>query len=128
MKKTTTILLVILLTTLTSFFRDYPSEVTSIYDGDTITLEVSLGFGLSKIERIRLYGIDAPEVRGSERYEGLKSRDALRKKILHKEVRLETLKKDKKGKYGRTIGTIWIDGENVNKWMVINGFAEEKYY
>jgi micrococcal nuclease len=113
---------------LSSFFRSYPSEVTSVYDGDTITLTVYLGFGITKTEKIRLDGIDAPEVRGSERYEGIKSRDALRTKILHKQVRLETLKNDKKGKYGRTIGIIWLEDENINNWLVVNDYAEVKVY
>lgn len=121
-------ILVILFFTLTSFFREYPSKVISVYDGDTITLEVNLGFDIIKTEKIRLYGINAPELRGAEREDGLKSRDALRKKILNKEVRLETLPKDKKGKYGRTIGTIWLGDENINNWMVQNDYAEYKKY
>jgi micrococcal nuclease len=111
-----------------SFYRFYPSEVISVYDGDTITVDVYLGFGISKRERLRLYNLDAPEVRGSERYEGLKSRDALRKKILHKNIRIETLKNDKKGKYGRVIATIWLGDENINTWMIDNGYAEYKVY
>jgi len=122
------VIFIILFITLTSFFREYPSKVINVYDGDTITLEVNLGFDIIKTEKIRLYGINAPELRGAEREEGLKSRDALRKKILNKEVRLETLPKDKKGKYGRTIGTIWIGDENINNWMVMNDYAVVKHY
>ena len=128
MKRLPLILLLILWIPLTSFFRSYPSEVTYIYDADTITLEISLGLGLTKTEKVRLYGIDAPELRGAERYEGLKSRDALRKLILHKEIRLETIKNDKRGKYGRLIGVIWLGDLNVNNWLVQNDYAEERYY
>ena len=113
---------------LSSFARFYPATVTKAYDGDTITLTIDLGMGISMTERVRLYGINAPELRGSERVDGLKSRDALRKLILNKEVRLETLKNDKKGKYGRLIGIIYVGDINVNKWMVKNNYAVEKYY
>ena len=112
----------------TSFYRKYPAEVTSVYDGDTITVAIDLGFDIVKTEKIRLHGINAPEVRGSERYEGLKSRDALRQKILHKSIELETFKGDKKGKYGRTLGIIWLDDENINNWLVQNDYAEARQY
>jgi len=36
--------------------------------------------------------------------------------------------KDRKGKYGRYLATIWIDGENVNAWLVSNGFAVWRDY
>jgi micrococcal nuclease len=106
----------------------YPSKVDKVYDGDTITISVDLGMGITKIERIRMYGINAPEMRGSEKAAGTKSRDALRKLILGKEVRLETQKKDKRGKYGRLLGTIYLGDINVNKWMVDKGYAKYKKY
>ena len=128
MKKLLLVSLIALWTVTTSFYRFYPSEVISIYDGDTITVEINLGFGISKTERLRLYGLDAPEMRGVEKPEGIISRDALRKKILGKQVRIETLKNDKKGKYGRIIATIWLGDENINNWMVQNDYAEYRVY
>jgi len=113
---------------LSSSIRFYPAKVTKAYDGDTVTVIIDLGMGISITERVRLYGINAPELRGAERVDGLKSRDALRKLILNKEVRLETIKNDKKGKYGRLIGILYLGDLNVNKWMVKNNYAVEKYY
>jgi len=111
----------------------YKAFVTKVYDGDTITVEVDLGFKTSvKGEKIRLIRINTPEVRGASREEGLKSRDYLRSLILGKEIILETVK-DKKGKYGRYLGEIYFeieDGEwlNINNHLVDKGLAEFKEY
>ena len=111
----------------------YRAEVVSVYDGDTCRVNIDLGFNTElKNEKIRLSGINAPELRGSEREEGLKSRDYLRALILGKQIYLET-EKDRKGKYGRYIGTIWMKNdagvyENINEKLVENGFAIHKKY
>ena len=76
---------------------------------------------------MRLYGIDAPEVRGNEREEGLKSRDFLRGLLLGQHVVIQTYK-DKKGKYGRWLCKVWFDGVDVNDLLVKKGYAEWKDY
>ena len=107
----------------------YKAHVTKVYDGDTCTVNIDLGLHTwIHGEKIRLARIDAPELRGVEREQGLKSRDYLRGLILDKDIFLET-KKDKKGKYGRYIGEIWITENqseyiNVNDKMVTEGYAE----
>jgi len=103
----------------------YRANVTSVYDGDTITVSIDCGFGIVlKDQKIRLLGINAPEVRGEQRESGLVTRDRLREKIDGKQVLLKT-KKDKKGKYGRWLGTIWIEEEDVNQWLLTEGLAQE---
>ena len=102
----------------------YKAHVTAVYDGDTITCDIDLGCSMwLRGEKIRLLGINAPEVRGSEREQGIQARDALRQQILGKEVMLMT-HKDKRGKYGRYLGVVIRDGVVMNDWMVENGFAE----
>ena len=104
---------------------EYKAYVTKVYDGDTITVDIDLGFDiLFKGQKIRLSRINTPEIRGEERPEGLKSRDALREKILGKQIILRT-EKDKRGKYGRWLGEIWIEEECVNDWLLKEGLAEE---
>lgn len=101
----------------------YRAIVIDVYDGDTITLDIDLGFGVwIKGQKIRLYGIDAPELRLEEREEGLKTRDWLRDLILNKEVVIETLK-DKKEKYGRWLGKIYYNSELVNERLVAEKLA-----
>lgn len=103
----------------------YKAKVIDIYDGDTITVLVDLGFHINITEKVRLSYIDAPEVRGIERTEGLKSKKWLENKILDKWIVLKT-NKDKKGKYGRYIAEIFIEDEylSINEQMVNEGFAE----
>ena len=91
-------------------------------------MDIDLGLGIwQKNEKIRLARINTPELRGNEGEAVIKSRDALRDLILDKTVLLKTIQ-DRKGKYGRYIGEIIIeiDGklQNVNDWMVENGFGE----
>lgn len=117
----------------------YKAEVIKAYDADTVTLRIDLGLDTFREESVRLARIDAPEVRGEEREAGLISRDALREKIVSKEVLIRTYK-DKTGKYGRFIVEIFLpytiitesSGEsgliNINDWLVENKYAEYKEY
>ena len=85
----------------------YIAEVVKVYDGDTCTCVVDLGFKTFKKVKVRLVGIDTPEVRTKdleEKARGLATRDWLRERILNKKVILHTAKK---GKFGRWLGTIW---------------------
>ena len=104
---------------------EYRAFVRKVYDGDTVTVDIDLGFDvILKDQKIRLTKINAPEVRGEQRPEGLKSRDALRDKIGNKWIRIKT-QKDKKGKYGRWLGELWLDDECVNDWLLKEGYAKE---
>jgi len=110
----------------------YRANVTGVYDGDTCTVDIDLGLHIwARSEKIRLHGINAPELRGEERPAGLKSRDFLRSVILNQSILLETIK-DRSGKYGRYLGIIWLsrDGKwiNVNDLLVEKGFAVAKEY
>ncbi len=102
---------------------NYKAKIIGVYDGDTVTAVVDLGFLHSQEMKLRLYGIDTPELRGAEKIEGRKVRDILRGMILDKEVEIHTYK-DKQGKYGRYLATIVLDGVDINQWLVDNGHAE----
>ena len=111
----------------------YKAQVTKVYDGDTCTVDIDLGLMTwIRGEKIRLYEINAPELIREEREQGLKSRDYLQSLILDKEIVLQTVK-DRKGKYGRYLGIIWVQDEsgkyfNVNDQMVKSGFAIYQEY
>jgi micrococcal nuclease len=107
-----------------NFLYVYKALVTKVYDGDTITCDIDLGLNVwLKDQKIRLAGIDAPELRGEEREEGLRVRDLLREKILDKEVTLKTYK-DKTGKYGRWIADVYLGDVFVNAWLVLSDNAD----
>ena len=106
----------------------YNATVVKVYDGDTITCDIDVGFGIVlRKQKIRLYGLNTPEVRGEERELGIISRDKLREKILDKNIILETIK-DKKGKYGRWLGIIHLNNENVNEWLIQNNLGKKIIY
>lgn len=102
---------------------EYRAYVRKVYDGDTITVDIDLGFGMMACnQKIRLLRINAPEIRGESRPAGLRSRDALRKKISNKWVKIKT-KKDKKGKYGRWLAEVYEGEDCVNDWLIREGLA-----
>jgi len=109
----------------------YKATITDVYDGDTVTATIDLGFSVHTVQKLRLSGIDAPEMRGSERPRGIVSRDALRQAILNKEVLVKTAK-DERGKYGRYLAEIYLlhggTYKSVNQWMVDQGYAEPASY
>lgn len=102
---------------------EYVADVRDVYDGDTIRADIDLGFGVWLANQsIRLLGIDTPELRGETYLQAIAARDALREKILGKSVTLKT-QRDKRGKYGRWLATVYVDGLDVNSWLIANGFA-----
>jgi len=101
----------------------YKAKCVSVYDGDTVTLDISLGFGVTMREKIRLLGINTPEVRGKEKLDGLISRDRLRELINGKVIIIAT-HKDKGGKYGRLLATIYLDGVDINQQLIDEGLAK----
>lgn len=103
----------------------YDAIVRSVYDGDTIRVDIDLGFNTwIHNESIRLYGINAPEIRGEERPLGLVSRDWLRQQLpAGAEIKIKTIK-DKEEKYGRYLGVIYLNDVNLNEMMVANGLAK----
>ena len=103
-------------------------EEKDVYDGDTLHLWIDLGFKIFIKEKIRLAYINAPELRGEEHDLGLKSRNYLRKlltlaKQSKKDVSIKTLK-DRKGKYGRYIGVLYIEDVSINELMLEKGYAK----
>jgi micrococcal nuclease len=106
---------------------EYSATVISVYDGDTITVSVDLGFHISQIMSVRLARINSPEVRGISSVDGIAARDFLRSLLpVGKRVTLVTYK-DGKEKYGRYLADVYLAEPRtfncVNDMMVTNGFA-----
>lgn len=105
----------------------YRAKVTKVYDGDTITVDIDLGFGIvMKEQSIRLLGIDAPELRGEERQQGLSSRFFVADRIPIGSVVIMKTVKDRKEKYGRYLATIYYGDTlvNLNEEIIANGHAK----
>ena len=87
-------------------------EVVGVYDGDTCTLLVG-----KEEYKIRLEGIDTPEM---DQAFGKRAKQALSGYIFGKQVTAQLSGKDR---YERYLGTILMDGQNVNLQMVKDGCA-----
>ncbi len=103
----------------------YYGKVIKVYDGDTITIASLLPNTTEPIYRfsVRLNGIDTPEIRGktiAEKELAIYVRDALYEKIYGKMVELRNVANEK---YGRVLAEIYLDGENINQWLVEQNFA-----
>ena len=95
--------------------HEYPCVITKIIDGDTIDVDIDLGFDcwLHK-QRIRLYGIDTPESRTrdlEEKKYGLAAKAFVEKFIPLGSTALLNTKE--KGKYGRYLGDFKVK----NQWL-----------
>lgn len=117
----------------------YRARVTRVIDGDTVEADVDLGFSVKISTKLRLYGIDAPEIRGKEKEKGAESRDHLIKLTFlyalnrrHGKIRgfpslIIRTHKDKTGKYGRMLGElVGVEDDvpvNLNEKMVEDSFA-----
>jgi micrococcal nuclease len=114
--------LVLLSTTvsLASPLRTVRASVERVSDGDTV---VATSENATKV-RVRLLGIDAPEIshgnRPGQPY-GADARQYLTRLVMGRPVRLELFGPDV---YRRVLAVLWVAGANVNVEMVRAGLAE----
>jgi micrococcal nuclease len=110
-------------------FEYYVKKVTKVVDGDTIDVEIDLGFDISFSSRVRLAGIDTPESRTLNKMEkalGLEAKAYLKSQIESaKTIVIKTEKMNSSEKYGRILGWLFLDGSEVsmNKKMIEDGYA-----
>ena len=103
------------------------SKVISVYDGDTFRVNIdSLPPIVGKNIRIRVNGVDTPEIRGKCQYEknlALKARDFVRNKLANaKEIKLTNLQR---GKYFRVVANVVVDGVSLEQELLDNKLAYE---
>ena len=106
---------------------EYACKVERVVDGDTVDVVLNLGFDIMYKSRVRLYGIDTPESRTrnlDEKARGKMAGAFLKNKIdTGKKVVIQTKLKDSRGKFGRVLGNIIVDGININQLMINNHHA-----
>lgn len=106
---------------------EYRAIIKRVVDGDTIDVDIDLGFNIwIKNERLRLYGINAPETRTKDKDEkirGIEAKDYLMTLLSEGTECVIMTRKDKKGKFGRMLATFFIDGIDVNRAMIEEGHA-----
>ena len=108
----------------------YRCEVVKIIDGDTVDVDIDLGFGVwLKKERIRMYGIDTPESRTrdlTEKKYGLLAKEFLTRMLDDENGILLKTQKDAEGKFGRILGELWRTTNYADK--SINEYMIEKHH
>ena len=122
----------------------YKAQVKAVIDADTIDVLIDLGFGVHTMQRLRLYGIDAPEMKTEA---GKVAKEYVKSVLLGADasmfVYVRTLK-DKKDKYGRKLAVLYFDpvsmlldqdeskiemmASSFNLQIVRNGHAVERYW
>ena len=113
---------------------EYRAKLVKVVDGDTVDVDIDLGFGVwLKSERVRIMGIDTPESRTRDKVEklfGLAAKERL-KQLIEKDTILKTFAakdgEDMKGKFGRILGDFIIEDRMVTEIMIEEGHAV-KYY
>lgn len=110
-------------------FEYYVKKVSKVVDGDTIDVDIDLGFDISFTSRVRLAGIDTPESRTTDKVEkalGLEAKAFLKNAIdSAKTYVIKTEKIDSSEKYGRILGWLFLDGSDrsINEEMILAGHA-----
>ena len=105
---------------------EYNVKVVKVIDGDTVDVDIDLGFGMSyKKQRVRMLGIDTPESRTRDLVEkkfGKASKKHL--KGILEQGDIELVSHDK-GKFGRILGEFFIGNSevSVNQQMIIDHHA-----
>lgn len=109
---------------------EYKCEILRVVDGDTVDVIIDCGFDIYHKARVRMYGIDTPESRTKDLDEKARGKLAAQYIIDHvdngNEVVIKT-EKDGKGKFGRILGKIFIDGKNINQSMIDEHLAVEYF-
>ena len=126
---------------------EYSATCVRVVDGDTLDLNIDLGLKIHVHERVRLHGINTPEIhgvkKGSDEYErGMAAKefvqlalftgreylsDGVVQYVGSRNLIIETVK-DTKGKYGRYLAIVHVDGKCLNDWLVEEGHAEQVSY
>lgn len=108
----------------------YRAEVVRVVDGDTLEIRLDLGFKVYHVARVRLIGVDTPEVYGvkheSEEYAKGKLASAFTFNWVRQQ-RGEILIRSEKGtgKYGRWLAEVWSRDQSkcLNADLITEGHA-----
>ncbi len=103
----------------------YRATLVRVVDGDTVALNVDLGFRIAFGDLFRLANVDAPELNAPDPAERVRARAAaeyLRQQLDGKALIIRT-DKDRREKYGRFLANVYVDGACINDSLVQAGHA-----
>lgn len=108
---------------------EYKCAISRVVDGDTVDVNIDLGFDvILKKQRVRLYGVDTPESRTSDKEEkkfGKASKQYVIDFLKGKSVTLITREYDAKGKFGRILGDFIVEGNesSLSESLIRDGYG-----
>lgn len=97
----------------------YKADVFNVTDGDTFEAVIDLGFGFSTSQKLRLRGLDAPEILSAD---GKQAREWMVKQFARagNHVLIKTVKSDK---YDRYLADVWAGDTYLNQKLIDEGLA-----
>lgn len=107
----------------------YAAKLDSIVDGDTMDMVIDLGFRTTTEQRVRLLGVDCPEVKGETKKAGDAATEATRSWMKsHGNLVIRTRKTKKQAdSFGRYLVEVFGDKdgkqESLNDYLLESGFA-----
>ena len=104
---------------------EYEATTVRVIDGDTVELDIDLGFNITRREKVRLYGINTPELTDKDpviREKAIQAKLKVVDLVMFQKLQIKTLK-DKLDKYGRILAIINVNGVIVNDELVSLGLA-----
>lgn len=109
----------------------YKAKLIRVVDGDTVDFMVDLGFNVWSKQRIRLFGINTPEVRTRNKKEkeaGLRAKAYVQNMLKDAEIEIKAYEK---GKYGKYLADIYLcsgkDRVSLNFLLLEFGYVVEYY-
>ena len=114
---------------------EYRCKVLKIVDGDTVDVDIDLGFGIVlKSERVRIMGIDTPESRTKDKVEkqfGLAAKKMLKEMLDNKsgpilKTQINKKGEDMKGKFGRILGDFTVYHAPTDSWRMVTDILVEE--
>lgn len=105
----------------------YRAEVLKWVDGDTLVLEMDLGFYVKRTERIRLARIDTPEMLDETPFQVRQAKHArmvARKFCPHGSTVTVKTFKSKRDRYARYIAEVSFQGQNLSDYLLEQGVGE----
>ena len=110
---------------------NYQAKVVRWVDGDTVLLDIDLGFFVTRQERIRLARVNAPELSSGIPYQerlAIHARTVVKKFCPEGSMVTITTEKNKRDQFARYIGEVILKGKNVSDFLIRNGCVLEVEY